>query len=482
MIFTSGLHGWGFTLEQFANRYSKKFGVDKEKMLRRLWGEHYYNPKTKKWTTKKIIDEDDGSDNSLQRAFNLFVLDPIYRIFDYVMNNKKEYILDLLSKLKIQLTTDDLELEGKPLLKLIMKRFLPCDEAILQTICIHLPSPKTTQDYRTQNLYQGPMNDSCAIGMKKCDPNGPLMIYVSKIIPKFSKDEETKFYALGRVFSGSVYNGTDICFLGPSYQPVVDGRYENMKYKTTIQHTFMIMGRSIMKLNNDNVDNDEKNEDQDTDNDGYSAATAATPITAGNLIALTCKDPFLFKSGTITTAASYTIKEVKTFNVVPLVQMHIDVQKPSDLPKLIKGLNQLVLTDSTYIHEADTGEHIINGNGELHLKNCIKELEEKFSQVPLKTRSQENRSHPWVTYRETIREDSSITCMATSPNKRNRIFMRASPLDQDLISAIENDQILTDSGKNICAHQLNDQFRWDLNHAKNIWCFGPDYMGPNLVG
>lgn len=32
VAFGSGLHGWAFTLRQFAARYSKKFGVDKEKV------------------------------------------------------------------------------------------------------------------------------------------------------------------------------------------------------------------------------------------------------------------------------------------------------------------------------------------------------------------------------------------------------------------------------------------------------------------
>jgi hypothetical protein len=50
VAFGSGLHGWAFTLRQFAARYSKKFGVDKEKMMDRLWGDNYFNPKTKKWT------------------------------------------------------------------------------------------------------------------------------------------------------------------------------------------------------------------------------------------------------------------------------------------------------------------------------------------------------------------------------------------------------------------------------------------------
>lgn len=37
VAFGSGLHGWAFTVRQFAVRYAKKFGVDKNKMMERLW-------------------------------------------------------------------------------------------------------------------------------------------------------------------------------------------------------------------------------------------------------------------------------------------------------------------------------------------------------------------------------------------------------------------------------------------------------------
>lgn len=37
VAFGSGLHGWAFTLRQFASRYAKKFGVDKNKMMDRIW-------------------------------------------------------------------------------------------------------------------------------------------------------------------------------------------------------------------------------------------------------------------------------------------------------------------------------------------------------------------------------------------------------------------------------------------------------------
>jgi elongation factor 2 len=48
VAFASGLHGWGFTLRQFAARYARKFGVDCEKMMKKLWGDNYYNPATRK--------------------------------------------------------------------------------------------------------------------------------------------------------------------------------------------------------------------------------------------------------------------------------------------------------------------------------------------------------------------------------------------------------------------------------------------------
>ena len=37
VAFGSGLHGWAFTIRQFAVKYAKKFGVDRNKMMERLW-------------------------------------------------------------------------------------------------------------------------------------------------------------------------------------------------------------------------------------------------------------------------------------------------------------------------------------------------------------------------------------------------------------------------------------------------------------
>ena len=89
-------------------------------------------------------------------------MDPIFRIFDSIMNFKKEEIPKLLEKLEIKLVGDEKDLEGKALLKLAMRKFLPAGDSLLEMIVINLPSPKTAQRYRAETLYEGPMDDETA--------------------------------------------------------------------------------------------------------------------------------------------------------------------------------------------------------------------------------------------------------------------------------------------------------------------------------
>merc|ERR1719428_1311629 len=55
-----------------AKIYASKFGVEVEKMASRLWGEHFFSAKSKKWTN--------AAGDGAQRAFNQFVMDPILKV------------------------------------------------------------------------------------------------------------------------------------------------------------------------------------------------------------------------------------------------------------------------------------------------------------------------------------------------------------------------------------------------------------------
>lgn len=88
------------------------------------------------------------------------------------MNFRKEETAKLIEKLDIKLDSEDKDKEGKPLLKAVMRRWLPAGDALLQMITIHLPSPVTAQKYRCELLYEGPPDDEAALGRCRVGP-GP---------------------------------------------------------------------------------------------------------------------------------------------------------------------------------------------------------------------------------------------------------------------------------------------------------------------
>jgi elongation factor 2 len=45
-----------------------------------------------------------------------------------------------------------------------MKKWLPAADAMLHMIVNHLPSPEVAQRYRTEILYEGPLDDPAATG------------------------------------------------------------------------------------------------------------------------------------------------------------------------------------------------------------------------------------------------------------------------------------------------------------------------------
>jgi elongation factor 2 len=102
----SALFGWAFTLTKFARVYSKKFGVSREKMMEKLWGDNFFDQKAKKW--KNHNKSDDGGE--LKRAFVSFIMEPIIRLCRATMNGETEKIDKMLGNLEITLKSAEREL------------------------------------------------------------------------------------------------------------------------------------------------------------------------------------------------------------------------------------------------------------------------------------------------------------------------------------------------------------------------------------
>merc|ERR1719435_861325 len=432
--FGSGLHGWAFSVKEFADIYSGLFKVPTAKLMSKLWGENFFNKKTKKWAKTK--------DQDNERAFIMYILDPIFRLFDCIMNFKKEETAKLLETLKIKLPVDDRDKEGKQLLKVVMRTWLPAGETLFYMITVHLPSPVTAQKYRAEMLYEGPHDDLACAGIKNCDTEGPLMMYVSKMVPTSDKG---RFYAFGRVFSGKVGSGLKVRIMGPNYEP---GGKSDL-YEKSIQRSILMMGRFT---------------------------EAIEDVPAGNICGLVGVDQFLVKTGTITTFKEAHNMKVMKFSVSPVVRVAVECKNPADLPKLVEGLKRLAKSDpmvQCIIEES--GEHIIAGAGELHLEICLKDLEEDHAQIPLK------KSDPVVSYRETVSEESSQMCLSKSPNKHNRLFMRAVPMPDGLAEDIDKGEVNPRDDFKTRGRYLADKYEFDITEARKIWSFGPETNGPNIM-
>ncbi len=87
-------------MPKFARMYSEKLKIDKDLLQKKLWGDNYYDPSTKKWITS-----DTGSDGTkLERGFVQFIMNPIIKLTKNIFNNNKEAVFKIIGNLNIQLS------------------------------------------------------------------------------------------------------------------------------------------------------------------------------------------------------------------------------------------------------------------------------------------------------------------------------------------------------------------------------------------
>merc|ERR1719510_800684 len=438
VAFGSGLHGWGFNVERFAKIYAAKMGVDKEKMMKRLWGDSFFNAKKKTWTN---LQQPEGCDQPLERAFCQFIMTPINSLMTAIMEDRKEKYEKMMGTLGIVIKGDDKQLTGKPLMKRTMQIWINAADTLLSMIVTKLPSPRDAQKYRVENLYEGPLDDEAATAIRACDPAGPVMMYVSKMVPTSDKG---RFYAFGRVFSGTIATGQRVRIQGPHYEP---GSKTDLNVKN-IQRTVLMMGRTTEQI---------------------------ADVPCGNTVALVGVDQFILKSGTLTTFEdAHNVADMK-YSVSPVVKVAVRVKDGKELPMLVVGLKKLSKSDPLVVCTTEeSGEHVIAGCGELHVEICLKDLREEYAQCDFSV------SDPVVSYRETVTELSS-TCLAKSPNKHNRIYLTAEPLPEEVSVLIEDGKLGPKAEAKERGRILREKFDWSDNDARKIWAWGPETEGANLV-
>lgn len=433
VFFTSGLHGWGFGLHTWAERFALKNKRDPKDYMKYLWGDYYLDTETKKITTKFA-----NSDRTV-RTFCQQVYKPIYDLIHQIMGyeNLKEFDSNLeqkLTEMGIRLTSDQKNLRKKDLYKAIFKKWLPLADVLTYAVVEKLPSPVEAQKYRAGVLFAGPTDHEAYKAIAECDPKGPLMVYISKMFPSVGG----QFLAFGRVFSGTCTQGQKITILGANYDHDADDKKNDLHEGKAVQRIVKMIGAKTESI---------------------------VSVHAGEICAFIGIDAYLVKSGTLTTSSDpWPIRTMK-FSVHPVVQVSVKVKDPSQIHKLTQGIKRLMQADPCVkCYMSESGEQIIAGTGELHLEICVNDLRDFMHGVDLIV------SDPIVPFRETVTDKSYDVCLAKSPNKLNRLYLTAEPLPDKMVKDIESGTLDVKDVK--IARKLADEYGWDINDAKKIWGFG----------
>ncbi|XP_032831531.1 116 kDa U5 small nuclear ribonucleoprotein component [Petromyzon marinus] len=439
VCFASSEYSVCFTLGSFAKIYSDVYGdVSYQEFARRLWGDVYFNPKTRRFTKKQ-------PDTNAQRSFVEFVLEPVYKIFSQVVGDVDVLLPRTLEELGVHLTKEELKMNIRPLLRLVCKRFFG-DMTGLVDMCVeHVPSPQAGARTKIEHTYTGPLDTELADAMLDCDPDGPLMCHTTKM---YSTEDGVHFHAFGRVLGGTLHAGQDARVLG-----------ENYTLEDEEDSRICAVGRLWISVARYRIE--------------------VSRVPAGNWVLIEGVDQPIVKTATITeptgTDEAQIFRPLK-FNTSSVIKIAVEPVNPSELPKMLDGLRKVnksypVLT--TKVEES--GEHIILGTGELYLDCVMHDLRKMYSEIDIKV------ADPVVSFCETVVETSSLKCFAETPNKKNKITMIAEPLEKGLAEDIENEVVQITWNRKKLGEFFQTKYDWDLLAARSIWAFGPDTTGPNIL-
>ena len=352
VCFASAQFSVCFTLKSFAKLYSDTYGrdINENELARRLWGDIYFNSKTRKFTRKP-------PHSSAQRSFIEFILEPLYKIFAQVVGDLDSSLPQLLDELGIRLTSEEQRLNTRPLLRLICSRYLGTFSGFVEMCVKYIPSPAVAARTKVEHIYTGPLESVMGEDMVNCDPNGQLVVHTTKQYPT---EDCTGFYVLGRVLSGTLHAHQSVRLLGENYS-LSD---EEDSRIVTVGRLWIHEARYKVEVNR---------------------------VTAGSWVLIEGIDASVVKTSTIVSASTihsdedlYICRPLK-FNTQSVIKIAVEPVNPSELPKMLDGLrkvNKSYPLLSTRVEES--GEHVVLGTGELYLDCVMHDLRKMYSEIDIK--------------------------------------------------------------------------------------------------
>jgi elongation factor 2 len=260
----------------------------------------------------------------------------------------------------------------------------PLSDVVLDMVAEHFPNPLNAQPRRIPRIWRGDDTLDIARQMQEVDDDGEVVFMVTDI----SMDPHAGEIATGRVFSGTLEKGQELYVSGTAG-------------KNRLQSVGLFMGGEREEVGH---------------------------VPAGNIAAVTgLRDAI---AGSTVSSVEMTPFESIEHISEPVITKSVEAQSMDDLPKLIETLQQVAKEDPTIQIEIneDTGEHLISGQGELHLEVITQRIQ-KNQGIPV------NTGEPIVVFRESPQQESREV-EGVSPNRHNKFYITVHPLSEDIVDEI----------------------------------------------
>ena len=297
--------------------------------------------------------------------------------------------------------------------------YFPIHHAILEMVVDHLPNPQVAQKYRILKIWDGDIASDLGKAMINCDPEGPLIICLSKV-----QVDKHQLIATGRVFSGRC-SKKDKAFL----------LRENIH--ETIQKTAIFMGQRREQVD-------------------------IVPV--GNIVAI--EGLKQIKSGETIVDPGYLDKMIPFENVkyvsTPVVTISIEPEFLRDIEQMKQIIENLLIEDPNLKFEIneDNGEFLLSGMGPLHLEITVMEIEKRGVKVSI--------SEPRAVYKESCRSASNIISIE-SPNYQNQLKIKIERLDERTIRFLQSIDINAIKPLNRLKELIKERTTLQDNEIDCIW-------------
>lgn len=456
VIFASAIDNWAFRIDRFSHLYSKKLGIQEKKFRKVLWGDFYFDPKSKRIIGHKQKEKDG---KVLKPVFVQFVLENIWAVYESAANRDQEKLEKIVKTLDLKVHPRDLKSKDtSSLVQSIFSQWLPLASCTFSALVSNTPPPSKAQRVRIPKMLHPDLNY-----FSKAEPSSALerdlfearvgsgvrrCAYVSKMfavrrgdLPEGKRKEmsaeemrqrgkeareraqavQAALKATGATVTGSHEENIAAAVNGTPVKPVHDEMTEEEKaqevllgfsrlYSGTIR-VGQTISALLPKYNSSLPPNHPANVNY------YRSVTleglymmmgrdliAVTEVPAGNIFAVRGLEGIVIRNATLCgldegeSDRADDIVNLAGINKLssPIVRVALEPKSPANMPKLVEGLRLLNQADPCVeVIMQSTGEHVIACAGELHLERCLKDLRERFAKCSIQA------SPPLVPFRET---------------------------------------------------------------------------------